>query len=167
MRAGRDLRRRACIVAGGRRHPDTRFPGDGPASSADSAHSNDAQRVLHPLGRRLGAFGKAGQRTGPPPPAGSRAPPSLASRQSIAAAVAPAKQRLLHTLHGPSRGFAGLARVLHVVIYALRNQNQIREAKVDSEGDDGGDKAGPDCASEVRNVADEPNGEEGERYAFC
>jgi hypothetical protein len=49
----------------------------------------------------------------------------------------------------------------------LRDEDQVGEAEVDCEGDDGGDEAGPEGACEVGDVADEPDGEEGEGYAIC
>jgi hypothetical protein len=49
----------------------------------------------------------------------------------------------------------------------LRYEDEIREAKVDCEGDNGGDKASPECAGEVGNVTNEPYYEEGEGYALC
>jgi hypothetical protein len=49
----------------------------------------------------------------------------------------------------------------------LRDEDEVRKAKVDCEGDDGGDEAGPESACEVAYVAYEPDGEEGERDAIC
>ena len=48
----------------------------------------------------------------------------------------------------------------------MGDEDQICEAKVDCEGDDCGDEAGPDGADEVGYVADEPDDEEGEGDAF-
>jgi hypothetical protein len=49
----------------------------------------------------------------------------------------------------------------------LRDEDEVCEAKVDCEGDDGGDETGPEGACEVRDVAYEPDGEEGEGDAVC
>lgn len=64
-------------------------------------------------------------------------------------------------------GFTRAPRVLEIVVYALRYEDEVCEAEVDCERDNGGDEACPDGAGEVGDVADEPDGEEGERYAFC
>lgn len=49
----------------------------------------------------------------------------------------------------------------------MRDKDQVGEAEVDCEGNDGGDEAGPDGADKVGDIAYEPDGEEGERDAFC
>lgn len=48
----------------------------------------------------------------------------------------------------------------------MRDKDQVGKAEVDCERDDGGHEAGPECADEVGDVADEPDGEEGEGYAI-
>lgn len=49
----------------------------------------------------------------------------------------------------------------------MGDEDEVCEAEVDGEGDNGGDEAGPDGADEVGYVADEPDGEEGEGDALC
>lgn len=44
----------------------------------------------------------------------------------------------------------------------MADKDEVCEAKVDGEGDDGGDEAGPEGAGEVGDVAYEPDDEEGE-----
>jgi hypothetical protein len=60
-----------------------------------------------------------------------------------------------------------LARVLHVVVYALRYQDEVGEAEVDCQGDYCRDETGPEGARKVGDVADEPYCKKGERYAVC
>ena len=50
--------------------------------------------------------------------------------------------------------FAG---VEEIVVEALGDEDEVCEAEVDGEGDDGWDEAGPDGADEVGDVADEPD----------
>jgi len=71
-------------------------------------------------------------------------------------------------LHGQLGGLAHAVAlgVQRVVVDALGNQNEVGEAEVDGQRDDGGDEAGPERAGEVGDVADEPDGEEGEGDAF-
>jgi len=49
----------------------------------------------------------------------------------------------------------------------LRDEDEVCEAEVDCEGDDGGDEACPEGAGKVGYVADEPDDEEGEGDAIC
>ena len=49
----------------------------------------------------------------------------------------------------------------------MRDEDQVGEAEIDCEGDDGGDEPGPEGAGEVGDVAEEPDGEEGEGDAVC
>jgi len=89
----------------------------------------------------------------------------VAAGQSHVAAVPAAEQRLLNALLAPGRVLAGLAGIPDIVVDALGNEDQVGKAEVDGEGGDGGDEAGPEGAGKVRDVANEPDGEEGERDA--
>ena len=81
-------------------------------------------------------------------------------------AIPASQQRLLDAVLAAGRRLAGgAARVLGVVVDALRDEDEVGEAEVDCEGGDGGDELRPDGAGEVGYVADEPDGEEGEGYA--
>lgn len=56
--------------------------------------------------------------------------------------------------------------IFEVVIQTLTNEDQVGEAEIDCKSGDGGHETSPEGASEVGDVADEPDDEEGERYAF-
>jgi hypothetical protein len=91
----------------------------------------------------------------------------VTSRQTDITAIASAQQGRFNAVCRLHRGFAlATARVLHVVVYALRDEDEVGEAEVNCEGDDGGDETGPDGASKVGYVADEPDDEEGEGDAI-
>jgi hypothetical protein len=49
----------------------------------------------------------------------------------------------------------------------LANEDQVGEAEVYGEGNDGGYKVSPNSAYEVCDVADEPDDKEGKGYAIC
>lgn len=80
------------------------------------------------------------------------------------------KQRLLGALGAlcrrQLRELAVAPRVDGVVVHALRDEDQVGEAKVDGEGYDGGDETSPHGADEVGDVANEPDDEKGEGDAF-
>jgi len=148
------------------RNPHTSLPRDSPACSTNNTNTHDAQRILNPLARAIAHIRYRRQRTRAPSAASRRIAP-VASRQTDVAAIASAQQGRFNAvcrLHG---GFAlAAARVLHVVVYALRDEDEVCEAEVDCEGDDGGDEASPEGTSKVRYVADEPDDEEGEGDAI-
>lgn len=148
------------------RNPHTSLPRDSPACSANNTDTHDAQRILNPLARAIAHIRNRRQGTRAPSPASRRIAP-VTSRQTDITAIASAQQGRLNAvcrLHG---GFAlAAARVLHVVVYALRDEDEVCEAKVDCEGDDGGDEACPEGAGKVGYVADEPDDEEGEGDAI-
>jgi hypothetical protein len=86
----------------------------------------------------------------------------VAARQAQVTRVPAAEERRLNAL-GAARGCLALAaRVFEVVVDALRDEDEVCEAEVDCECDDGRDEAGPEGAGQVGDVADEPDGEEGE-----
>jgi len=60
-----------------------------------------------------------------------------------------------------------LARVLEVVVDALRYEDEVREAEVDCKRRNGGNEIRPDGAGKVGDVPDEPYGEEGQGDALC
>lgn len=91
----------------------------------------------------------------------------MAARQTNVARVPPPKQRCLDTILASSRRLPRPLRVLHVVVYALRYEDQIGKAEVDCESDYGRDETCPYGASEVGDVAYEPDCEEGKGYAIC
>ena len=149
-------------------YPNAGLPRNRPARSTDSANPNDAQAVLHPLARAVTHIRNGGQRARPAPAACSRVAPVTAGQTNVAA-IATAEERRLDAFGGARRGLAlaATARVAHVVVYALRDQDQVGEAKVDCEGGYGGHQVGPDGACEVGDVAHEPDDEESERNAIC
>jgi hypothetical protein len=77
-------------------------------------------------------------------------------------AIPSSEQRLFHAVLAAGGSLARLARVLDVVVDTLADKDEVGEAEVDGESDDGGDEAGPESAGEVGDVADEPDDEEGE-----
>ena len=93
----------------------------------------------------------------------------MTAGQPNVAAIATAEERRLDAFGGARRGLAlaAAARVAHVVVYTLRDQDQVGEAKVDCEGGYGGHQVCPDGACEVGDVAHEPDDEESERNAIC
>jgi hypothetical protein len=91
----------------------------------------------------------------------------MAPRQSHVAAVSPRQQWLIHAILAPGGRLARPPRILDVVIETLADKDEVGKAEIHGEGDDSGDEAGPNGTYEVCDVADEPDGEEGERYAFC
>jgi hypothetical protein len=92
----------------------------------------------------------------------------MTSGQSNITRVPTSKQRRLHIVLAASRRFpCAASRVLEVIVDALRDEDQVREAEVYCECDDGGDEASPESTREIGDVADEPDGEEGEGYAVC
>lgn len=148
-------------------HPDANLPGNGPARSTNGTNSKDAQGVLEPFARRGGRdVGDGGQGAGAASTAGGRVAP-VATWEANVAAVAAAEQRRLDAIGGAGGRLALATRVLHVVVEALRDEDQVGEAKVDCEGDDGGDETGPEGTGEVGDIANEPDDEEGERDAIC
>ena len=165
---GLQLFPRAVILRRG--HPDARLPGDGPPRCADGTHAEDAQRVLDPgvLVRLL--YHQAGQAAGPSA-AGARIPAAasagVAPRQTDVGAVSATEQRLLDAVLTPGGLLAVLAGILDVVVHALGDEDQIREAEVNCERNHGGHELGPQRAGEVGDVAYEPDGEEGQRDAVC
>lgn len=90
----------------------------------------------------------------------------MASWQANIARVPPSQQRCFDAIVAARRRLARAARVLEIVVHALRNEDQVGETEVDCEGDNGGDEAGPQSASEVGDVANKPDGQEGEGDAF-
>jgi hypothetical protein len=91
---------------------------------------------------------------------------TVAAREADVAGVAAAEERCFDAIGAAGRGLALAARVLEVVVDALRNEDQVREAEVDCECDDGGHETGPDSADEIGDIADKPDGEEGKRDAL-
>lgn len=90
----------------------------------------------------------------------------MTSGQSNITRIPTAEQRRLHVVLTARRRFPCAApRILEVVVDALRDEDEVGEAEVYCERDDGGDEAGPEGAREVGDVADEPDGEEGKGYA--
>jgi len=148
------------------RNPYTSLPRDSPARGTNNANTHDAQRILNPFARAIAYIRNRRQGTRAPP-ATSRGIAPVTSRQTDITAIASAQQGRLNAvcrLHG---GLAlAAARVFHVVVYALRDEDEVCEAKVDCEGDDGGDEACPEGAGKVGYVADEPDDEEGEGDAI-
>lgn len=151
------------------RKPNTGAPGDGPASCTYSAHTDDAQDILHPFVLVDFVDDQAGK-AARAPPSGARiaAAPSagLAAGQGYIGTITAAEKRLLDALLIAGRVLAGLLSVLDVVVHALGDEDQVCEAEVDGKCGNGGDELGPEGASEVSDVAYEPYGEEGERYAI-
>lgn len=147
-------------------NPDASLPGNSPACSTHNADTNNAGRVLDPLARSLFDIGNGRQRTRPALATCNRLAP-VTSRQANVAAVATSEQRRLNAFRGARRCLALAARVLHVVVDALRYEDEVGEAKVDCEGSNGGHKISPECAGEVGDVANEPDCEEGKRDAIC
>lgn len=91
----------------------------------------------------------------------------MATRQADVARVPPAQQWSLDAVLATNGHLACSARVLQVVVEALRDQDQVGEAKVDCESDDGGDKTCPNCACEVGDVTDKPDNKKGKRNPVC
>ena len=60
-----------------------------------------------------------------------------------------------------------LASIEDIVVEALGDEDQIGEAEVYSESDNGGHETSPDGAGEVGDIAYKPDNEEGERDALC
>ena len=151
----------------GLRDPNTSLPRDSPSRCADNTDSHDAQRVLYPLTGTVTDIGDCRERACAAPAARSRIAP-VTARQANVAAVAATEQRRLDAI-GRLRGSLAIAtaRVFHVVVNALRDEDEVCEAEVDGEGDDGRDETGPESPREVRHVANEPDGEEGEGDAIC
>jgi hypothetical protein len=69
-------------------------------------------------------------------------------------------------LHSPlittTASSGGLSCISDVVIQTLCYEDQVREAEVYGECDDSRDQPSPQCASEIGDITDEPDGEEGE-----
>lgn len=159
------------VVLGGG-HPDACAPGDGPACGADGTYAEDAECVLHPLVLACFLFYETGETARPPAPrarGGTATAAGVASWEPDIGAIAAAEQRLLYAIlaAGGRLALCGFARVLGVVVDALGDEDEVGEAEVDCEGDDGGDELGPEGAGEVGHVAYEPDGEEGEGDAVC
>lgn len=155
----------------GRPHPRT--PGDQPAHRADRADGQHAEHILHPgATARLALLDDLGQRVldlaGAPvvaiPQRRGRA--TSRPRQGIVAIRLPSEQR--------GGGVGGLGRgrgappattttsVAEIVIDALADEDAVREAEVDGDGDDDGDEPGPGGPDQIGQVAEEPDGQEGE-----
>ena len=148
-------------------NPYARLPGNGPTSGTHDTDSHDTETVLDPLVRPVALLDKTRQRTRPPPSAECRTPPPVAPRKPHIAAVPPPKQGLLNAVLAAGGRLARLARVLDVVVETLADEDEVGEAEVDGEGDDSGDEACPERTNEVGDVANEPDGEEGEGDAVC
>jgi hypothetical protein len=145
--------------------PDARLPCDCPPCGANDADTDDAEGILNGLAAAGFDVCDCGERTGPAATAGLRVA-TVAAREADVAGVAAAEERCFDAIGAAGRGLSLAARVLEVVVDALRNEDQVREAEVDCECDDGGHEAGPDSADEVGDIADKPDGEEGERDAL-
>jgi hypothetical protein len=149
------------------RNPNTTLPCDSPPRRTDDTDTHNAQRILHPLTRALVNIRNRRDGARATPTTSRRIAP-VASRQANVAAIAATEQGRFNAVCGLRRGFAlAAARVLHVVVDALRDEDEVCEAEVDCEGDDGGNETGPEGADEVRYVAYEPDDEEGEGDAIC
>jgi len=149
--------------------PDAAPPSNSPSSRTSSTHKNNAQGVLEP-GATTTFFLDNGSETAPAT-AGAAPSPRLAAWQTQAAPSTSEARTSLQQWRflascRLSRQLALPTRVQRIVVQALRDEDQIREAEVDCEGDDGGDKASPDGADEVGDVADEPDYEEEEGDAL-
>lgn len=163
-----ELLPRAVVL--GRGSPYTRLPCDGPPRCADGNYAENAQRVLDPGVLIRFLDDQAGQAAGPSASCAgipAAAPAGMAPRQTHVGAVSATEQRLLDAVLTPGGLLPALAGVLDVVVDALCDEDQIGEAEVDGEGDDGGHELGPERADEVGDVAYEPDGEEGQRDAVC
>ena len=124
-------------------HPEANLPGNGPARGTNRTNSKDAQGVLEPFARRgVRDVGDGGQGAGAASATGGRVAP-VATWEANVAAVAAAEQRRLDAIGGAGRRLALATRVLHVVVEALGDEDQVGEAEVYCEGDDGGDETGP------------------------
>lgn len=101
------------------------------------------------------------------PAAGGGAGAAARPGQAHVVAVTAAQERLLDAVAGRGLGhLAHSAGVSDVVVQALGDQDEIGETEVDGEGNNGGHEASPDGAREVGDVADEPDGEEGDGNAI-
>lgn len=146
--------------------PDAGLPCDGPAGGADDHDADDAERVLDPLVAALLDVHDGGERAGTASAAGGRVA-AVASWEADVAGVATAEEGRLDAVGAAGGRLARALRVLHVVVDALRNEDEVGKAEVDCEGDDGRDEASPEGAGEVGDIANEPHGQEGERDAVC
>ena len=90
----------------------------------------------------------------------------MAAREADVARVATTEQRRFNAVCATCGSLARAARVFEVVVDALRDEDQVCEAKVDGEGDDSRYESGPECASEVGDVANKPDSQEGEGNAI-
>jgi hypothetical protein len=90
----------------------------------------------------------------------------MATWETNIARVATTEEGRFNAIAAACRSLARAARVLEVVVYALRDEDEIGEAEVDCECDDGGNETSPQCAGKVGDIPYKPNCEEGERDAF-
>jgi hypothetical protein len=163
LRAERNLH---ALVISRLRLPNTRLPRNRPPRSAHNTHAHNAQRILKPLAPTSLDIRDGGQRARATAATSLRVA-AVATGQTNVAGVATAEEGCFDAVGAAGGGLALAARVLEVVVYALRDEDQVGEAEVDCEGDDGGHEAGPDCADEVCDIPDKPDSQEGEGDAVC
>lgn len=100
---------------------------------------------------------------------GSRPSPSTvpALRQRVARSSTKQRRRGLRCARRGMTGVRGAsARISNVVVHALPDKNTVRDAEVDGDCDDDGDKTRPDATREVCDVAEEPDEEKEEGDGF-
>lgn len=90
----------------------------------------------------------------------------MASGQAYVGAIPSAEEGLFYIVFAADGLLAVFAIILDVVVDALGDEDQVGEAEVHCEGDDGGNELGPEGTSEVGDVPNEPHSEEGEGDAI-
>lgn len=118
-----------CIVMGWLWDPYARFPSNCPPCGADDTHAENAKGVLDPLGAGVVDV-HDGREGGGAAAARGGGVAAVAAWEADVAGVAAAEKGRVDAVLAAGGGFALALRVLHVVVYALGDEDEVGETWV-------------------------------------
>lgn len=147
----------------GSRFPCASSPSDGPPGGSCDKDDGDTESVLQPGGRALSLFENVGEAvaalsTASGTSATGSTTASSATRQSKVLLLGKKRSVLVGygVLGSSDRALTFATGIEGVIIEALRQQDGVGEAEVDSEGDNSGHEISPESTGEVGDVAGHP-----------